>query len=90
MKESQLLYGIRPVIEALRNDIDIEKVFIQSSLRGGLLEELKDKSNRKARFKSVVALVVEGRELLFEGIINGTIICKLILNIIASMSLIKI
>ncbi len=42
MKESQLLYGIRPVIEALRNDIDIEKVFIQSSLRGGLLEELKD------------------------------------------------
>lgn len=39
-----------------------------------LLEELKDKSNRKARFKSVVALVVEGRELLFEGIINGTII----------------
>ncbi len=39
-----------------------------------LLEELKDKSNRKARFKSVVALVDEGRELLFEGIINGTII----------------
>lgn len=41
MKESQLLYGIRPVIEALRNNIDIEKVFIQSSLRGGLLDELK-------------------------------------------------
>ena len=39
-----------------------------------LLEELKDKSNRKARFKSVVALVDGDGELLFEGIINGTII----------------
>ena len=39
-----------------------------------LLEELKGKPNRKARFKSVVAMVDGSRELLFEGIINGTII----------------
>lgn len=39
-----------------------------------LLEELKDKSNRKARFKSVIAIVDGGRKVLFEGIINGTIL----------------
>ena len=39
-----------------------------------LLEELKGKANRKARFKSVVAMVDGGREILFEGIINGAII----------------
>lgn len=39
-----------------------------------LLEELNGNSNRKARFKSVVAMVDGDRELLFEGIINGTIL----------------
>lgn len=39
-----------------------------------LLEELKGKSNRNARFKSVIAMVDQGREVMFEGIIKGTII----------------
>ncbi|MDY0101458.1 MAG: non-canonical purine NTP diphosphatase [Lentimicrobium sp.] len=39
-----------------------------------LLEELKGKSNRNARFKSVIAMVNQGNVELFEGIINGTII----------------
>lgn len=39
-----------------------------------LLDELKGQSNRKARFKSVIAMVDQGREELFEGIITGTII----------------
>ena len=39
-----------------------------------LLEELKGKSNRNARFKSVIAMVNQGKVELFEGIINGTII----------------
>ena len=39
-----------------------------------LLEELKGNPDRRARFKSVVALADGDRELLFEGIINGTII----------------
>lgn len=39
-----------------------------------LLEELKGKSNRRARFKSVIAIVDGCREVLFEGIINGTIV----------------
>lgn len=35
---------------------------------------LKDVSNRKARFRTVIALIINGKEFLFEGIINGMII----------------
>lgn len=39
-----------------------------------LLEALKGKENRKARFRTVISLMEEdGRELLFEGIVNGHI-----------------
>ncbi len=39
-----------------------------------LLQDLKDKSNRKANFKTVICLNINGKQLLFTGIINGTII----------------
>jgi len=39
-----------------------------------LLSELKDKSNRKANFKTVIALNLNGKQSLFTGIINGKII----------------
>ena len=39
-----------------------------------LLQELKDKSNRKANFKTVIALNLNGKQNLFTGIINGKII----------------
>lgn len=42
MKESQLIYGIRPVVEALRSGKEIEKIFLQSTLQGSLLQELKE------------------------------------------------
>ncbi|WP_080902727.1 non-canonical purine NTP diphosphatase [Parabacteroides sp. Marseille-P3160] len=38
-----------------------------------LLRELEGESNRKARFHTIIALLLEGREYLFEGIINGHI-----------------
>lgn len=38
-----------------------------------LLKELEGKSNRKARFKTVIALIFKGKEYTFEGIINGHI-----------------
>ncbi len=38
-----------------------------------LLKNLKDKSKRKARFRTVIALILEGEEFLFEGIVNGSI-----------------
>ncbi|MEL4307534.1 non-canonical purine NTP diphosphatase [Joostella sp. CR20] len=38
-----------------------------------LLEELKDKDNRNARFKTVIALRTTHEKIIFNGIINGTI-----------------
>lgn len=38
-----------------------------------LLFELRDKSNRKAQFRTVIALILEGKEYFFEGIIKGKI-----------------
>ena len=39
-----------------------------------LLFELKDKTNRKANFKTVIALNLNGKQNLFSGIIHGKII----------------
>jgi len=39
-----------------------------------LLSELEDKTNRRARFRTVICLIREGKESLFEGIVNGEII----------------
>jgi XTP/dITP diphosphohydrolase len=42
---------------------NIEKVFSM----------LHDTGNRKARFRTVIALILDDKEYLFEGIVNGTI-----------------
>lgn len=39
-----------------------------------LLDELKGHKNRRARFRTVIALILDKQEYLFEGIINGRII----------------
>lgn len=39
-----------------------------------LLREMEGKENRKARFRTAIALILNGKEYLFEGIVNGTII----------------
>jgi len=39
-----------------------------------VLDLMKDASNRKARFKTVIALILNGKEFLFEGVVNGTIL----------------
>lgn len=38
-----------------------------------LLQELDNKSDRKARFRTVIALLLDGKEFLFEGIVEGEI-----------------
>lgn len=38
-----------------------------------VLNELNGISNRKARFKTVISLVIDGKEQQFEGVVNGTI-----------------
>jgi XTP/dITP diphosphohydrolase len=39
-----------------------------------VLSLLGNSKNRKARFRTVIALILEKKEYLFEGIVNGTII----------------
>ncbi|MEN9918957.1 MAG: hypothetical protein RL662_1393 [Bacteroidota bacterium] len=38
-----------------------------------LLKELKGLTNRNARFRTVIALILNGKKYLFEGIVNGSI-----------------
>jgi XTP/dITP diphosphohydrolase len=52
--------------ESKNMDDNIEKV----------LRLMAGKTNRKARFRTVIALIIEGREYSFEGIIGGTIISE--------------
>lgn len=39
-----------------------------------LLEKLKGAQNRRARFRTVICLIMDGQEHLFEGIVDGIII----------------
>ncbi len=39
-----------------------------------LLAELNNKTNRKARFRTVIALILDGKEFVFEGEVTGEII----------------
>jgi len=41
-----------------------------------VLEELAETKNRKARFRTVIALILDGSVNYFEGIVNGTIITE--------------
>ncbi len=57
------VYSARYAGEQKNDDANMNKV----------LQELGGTTNRKAHFKTVIALVLEGNEFLFEGIIHGTI-----------------
>ncbi len=41
-----------------------------------LLEELKTETNRKAQFRTVISLILDGTEFQFEGIVKGEIATK--------------
>lgn len=41
-----------------------------------ILTEMKGQTNRKARFKTVISLVIDGKETLFEGFVQGTILTE--------------
>jgi XTP/dITP diphosphohydrolase len=38
-----------------------------------VLEKLENKTNRKARFRTVICLIINGKQYLFEGIVKGEI-----------------
>lgn len=39
-----------------------------------LLKNMEGKENRRARFRTVISLIMDGKEIQFEGIVNGKII----------------
>lgn len=41
-----------------------------------VLEELKEEKNRAARFKTIISLVLDGEEMQFEGVVEGTILTE--------------
>jgi XTP/dITP diphosphohydrolase len=41
-----------------------------------LLKRMQGNSNRKARFRTVIALTMDGREYTFEGVVNGVVITE--------------
>ncbi|MCK9159402.1 MAG: non-canonical purine NTP diphosphatase [Bacteroidaceae bacterium] len=41
-----------------------------------LLKSMEDKKNRKAKFRTIISLIINGKHYLFEGEIKGTIIKK--------------
>ena len=41
-----------------------------------LLDKLENKNNRKAQFRTVICLIMNGKEKVFEGICKGTIIAE--------------
>lgn len=57
------IYSARYAGESKDSDNNIDK----------LLHNLKGKPNRKARFKTVIALILDQKEYVFEGIVEGEI-----------------
>ena len=41
-----------------------------------VLDELDGVENRKARFRTVISLIIDGKETLFEGVVNGRILTE--------------
>lgn len=60
------VHSARYAGEAKNNEANIDK----------LLQELKEQPNRRARFKTVIALILNGQEYSFEGICQGQILKK--------------
>ncbi len=60
------VYSARYAGPAKDSDANIDK----------LLAELKNKSNRRARFRTVISLFLEDKEYFFEGIVTGTILTE--------------
>ncbi len=78
--ETEALNGAPGVISArfsgLDNQIYSSEAIAQANIMK-LLSMLTGKANRKARFRTVISLIIDGKEQRFEGIVNGNIINEL-------------
>ena len=68
--------GGRPGVHSARysgNDSSNDTERSESNMQK-LLYEMKGKLNRRARFRTVISYVEDGKEMLFEGIVNGVLL----------------
>ena len=69
-------------IEALNNEPGVLSARYAGSQKSSndnmdlVLKKLKNKTNRKARFRTVISLVIDGKEHIFEGEAKGEIISQ--------------
>ena len=69
-------------IESLNNEPGVHSARYSGKKKDPLnninlvLKKMKGVSNRKARFKTVISLMMDNKNYCFEGIVNGTIIDK--------------
>lgn len=63
--------GGAPGVHSARYATDVHDFAANNRL---LLQNLAGEENRRARFRTVVALILGGREYLFEGVVEGQII----------------
>src|SRR5690606_25729892 len=67
-------------VEALNNEPGVKSARYAGEQKNSddnmdkLLKELNGNTNRSAHFKTIIALCINNKTLLFEGIINGSII----------------
>lgn len=66
-------------VEALNNRPGVDSAFYSGSRDSAanirkVLTELGDNPNRKARFRTVIALIMDGEEHVFNGTVEGTIL----------------
>ncbi len=77
--EVEALNG-RPGVYSARYSEDeapeISKEYRSEANIGKLIREMKDIKNRKAAFRTIICLVIDGEKIFFEGKVNGMIINK--------------
>ena len=57
----------------LTNDRKTDEPASEANIRK-LLAQMQGETNRKARFRTIIALILEGKEYIFEGLIEGVIL----------------
>ena len=76
MEESSIIYGMRPVLEAIQSEKTIDKVLLQKGLGGPLFKDLFIKiRENKIPFQYVPANIPAGAYVFLHGSIHVGMAC---------------
>lgn len=68
--------GVYSARYSRQGDINYPGMEISEANIARLLSELKNKARREARFRTAIALIINGKSWLFEGIVEGRILTE--------------